>query len=239
MLKVVTITGADNSIKPEQLINLSKDYPFVEWAILFSRSQQGGRRFPSLTWVNDLVNLKIDVMPQMALSMHLCGAYVREFLVGNIDFISSELSGAWPHFNRVQINTHGEQHKIDAVKLIEAMNIWPEKEFIFQYDNVKVHSLALELAVANKANCSALFDLSHGAGLLPEAWPEPLYGVKCGYAGGISPDNIQEQIKAVEEQADELETWIDMETHVRSDQDRLFDINKVDSCLRQASPFVK
>ena len=34
----VTITGADDSIQPSQLLDLQKEFPFVEWGILLSRN---------------------------------------------------------------------------------------------------------------------------------------------------------------------------------------------------------
>ena len=34
MLQTVTLTGADDSVNPEDLIAISKEFPFVEWGIL-------------------------------------------------------------------------------------------------------------------------------------------------------------------------------------------------------------
>ncbi len=107
--------------------------------------------------------------------------------------------------------------------------VYQEKEFIFQYDNV--NTVFVDLAKQAKVNFSALFDLSHGIGILPSEWPNLLDGVKCGYAGGLSPENLEEQIKRIEEKAGDTEIWIDMETHVRSNYDMLFDLQKVRQCL--------
>jgi len=35
----ITITGADDRTKISDLVQLQKDYPFVEWGILFSKEQ--------------------------------------------------------------------------------------------------------------------------------------------------------------------------------------------------------
>jgi hypothetical protein len=231
MIKIVTITGADDSIRPEALIELTVRFPFVEWAILFSRSSQGQNRFPSLEWVKQLVHLKATVAPQMKLSAHLCGAYVRELLNGEIDFIN-EIGEVWPAFERVQINTHGQPHIYRGPVMIEALNIWPDKEFIFQYD--EVNKTPLMLAHQAGVNCSALFDLSHGAGVLPSSWPLPMAGIKCGYAGGIGPENIADQLYKIMPLVEGLDSWVDMETKVRSENDRLFDLNKVGECLFKA-----
>jgi hypothetical protein len=228
MIKIVTMTGADDSIRPESLIELTVRYPFVEWAILFSRSSQGHNRFPTLEWVKQLVKLKATVAPQMKLSAHLCGAYVRELLRGEIDFIN-EIGEVWPAFERVQINTHGQPHGYDEKRMVETLNIWPDKEFIFQYDEVN----DAQLMAAHRAGvkCSALFDLSHGAGILPEKWPLPMEGIKCGYAGGIGPNNIVEQVVKILPLVKGLESWIDMETKIRAENDQLFSLLKVQECL--------
>jgi hypothetical protein len=118
----------------------------------------------------------------------------------------------------------------------ETWNMYPEKEFIFQFDNVNANLIlqAKELQV----NHSALFDLSHGIGKLPSAWPDLLPYTKCGYAGGLSPDNLREQMLRIEEKAGDTPVWIDMETHVRSDNDRQFNLAKVRRCLEIASEFI-
>ena len=57
IIRVVTVTGADNSIRPEELVPIAKDYPFVEFGILLSKKQQGGKRFPSRDWLEELLEL--------------------------------------------------------------------------------------------------------------------------------------------------------------------------------------
>jgi hypothetical protein len=235
MIKVVTITGADESVTAGQLFDLSRKFPFVEWAILVSRNSTGTRtRFPAISWINKLIDVakttKHSDAP-MKLSLHLCGDYVNEILNGDIDFVHRDLTPIWPAFNRVQINTHGVAHDFDGKKLVELLSVFPEKEFIFQYDNM--NDGALNACIAARANCSALFDMSHGAGIAPKHWPDLLPGVKCGYAGGISPQNIGYHISKINDIIGGKETWIDMETHVRSNNDKQFDLHKVTECLNK------
>ena len=227
-LSKVTMTGADDSTNPERLFELSAKYPYAEWAILLSRNSKGSNRFPSLKWMNRLTALDSVFFDfEMQYSGHLCGAYVRELLMGNTDFVK-EIGDIWELFQRIQINTHGIKHEYDQVKLLNALAQYPEKEFIFQYDNANKE--ILDYVVANsEVNVSTLFDLSHGAGVLPEEWPLPIEGVKCGYAGGLSPENVEAQIKLIESKIGDAEIWIDMETKVRSNNDKLFDLAKVET----------
>lgn len=237
MISIVTLTGADNGTNPNDLVNLSEKYAFAEWAILVQggKSMQYGKpRWPSYDWITQLIPLYHK--HQLNLSLHLCGNYVNDILQGNIDFISNDLSPFWQIFKRVQINTHGVPHLFDSDKMAELMNIYPEKEFIFQYD--EVNDSILYNAHHKNVKCSALFDLSHGAGVLPAQWPQPITNIKCGYAGGISPKNVVEQINNVNSIVGDIDTWIDMETHVRSNFDQLFDLNKVDQVLSLSEPYI-
>ena len=68
------------------------------------------------------------------------------------------------------------------------------------------------------------------------SYVEPLY---CGYAGGLGPDSLEEQLPKIAEAASEARIWIDMETRVRSDDDQQFDLKKVRRCLEITDPFVK
>lgn len=228
----VTMTGADDSIQPVKLLALSAIYPFVEWGILLSRNSQGSNRFPSLQWMDRLSNELCEVDHHLNFSGHLCGQYVRQILMGSPQFLR-EIGMMGAFFKRFQINTHGQPHDFDIKGLREivqaASNLENGVEFIFQYDNINTE--AFDMTAAECKNVSALFDLSHGAGVLAEHWPEPLAHVKCGYAGGLSPENIIDQLKRIEDKVGDKEIWIDMETHIRSDNDKLFDLKKVEAVL--------
>ena len=229
----VTLTGADDSIKdPTQLVQLSEQFPFVEWGILLSRNNKGSARFPSEQWLSDLSFWRHHrSWPRINFSGHLCGAYVRALLMGS-DAWSYEdgIRYMWRFFRRLQINTHGMDHDYDMKGLVSVINKYPEIEFIFQYDNRNTEILAGVVAAGCK-NVSTLFDLSGGAGLLPNEWPLPLHNVKCGYAGGLSPANVGAQIATIAEKVGDREIWIDMETHVRSNNDQLFDLEKCKQVL--------
>lgn len=236
MITRVTITGADDSIQPRDLLTLQQEFPFVEWGILLSRTSQGQTRFPSFDWLLTLRHFKQAEGNSLALSAHLCGAWVREILFGKHEFIQELTPSVWNMFDRVQINTHAQRHSYNE-QAIGLLNTLGNKEFIFQYDNVNTE--LPKLAREYEVNHSALFDLSHGIGKLPLAWPDLLSGTKCGYAGGLSPDNLKQQIERIEGKAGDTPIWIDMETHVRSNNDEQFDLAKVRQCLEIASEYVQ
>lgn len=250
-LTKVTLTGADDSIEPIKLFELSSKYPFVEWGILLSRNSQGQNRFPSKDWLQELQHLmdRPDLHPNpiIHLSGHLCGAYVRELLLGIDDFIPKDITyDVWNIFERIQVNTHGVKHPYNDFRMMRILELCPRKEFIFQFDNANDHLLGFVQGSGGKT--SFLFDLSHGAGIAPSTWPEAIPGIACGYAGGLSPDNVEGHLQQLcsrvpyysdNEQNKQKDFWIDMETHIRSDNDKTFDLHKVNIVLDKCKRFVQ
>lgn len=233
MIKIVTITGADDSIQPEELFELSQEYPFVEWGLLYSKQLEGKAtpRFPSFLWLTKYgILCEKRTGLSVNTSLHMCGRAVKETFKGFGP--AKELVKSYPFFGRIQLNTHGEYHPftMDYVQHLPS-----DIEYIFQYDNVNFHQL--NHALDEGLNCSALFDLSHGECVLPDKWPELLPNVKCGFAGGLGPDNLEEQIGLIEERAGTQDIWIDMETHVRTKEK--FDLVKVRHCLEIAQKHIE
>lgn len=256
MIDRVTITGADDSIDANDLIPLTKEFPFVEWGILASLnntvSNGGTTRYPSPRWISDIQGLaEIGHLPNLAL--HINGKWVRSLLQGEITF-SIDLLHC---FRRVQLNFHAERSACvprEFAACLKSLN----KPFIFQLDGERGNT---HLDAANSEEVPrlhGLFDVSGGAGVLPAEWPKPIYldvqpgengqGVERwayhGYAGGLGPDNLADQIPLIlaasagTQDTSEGMIWIDMETHVRSNGDRQFDLAKVRRCLEIASPYI-
>ena len=179
--------------------------------------------------------MQMEHSKEIQLSGHFCGKWVNEILYGRDNFMT-ELHDMWEMFSRIQLNTHSEPHSTYPAECAELLKRL-DKEIIFQIDNENNWLIDI-LGKAYDLNFSVLFDLSHGAGVLPECWPEPIPGVRCGYAGGLGPDNLEEQILAIEAKAGVKAIWIDMETRVRSGDDKRFDLDLVEQCLRVAERHV-
>jgi hypothetical protein len=240
-LNRVTITGADDSVRPLDLIQLSKEYPFVEWAILVSAkhtNSDGSPRFPSLAW---LYELNAVMNPEVDLAMHVCGSWVRRLLLGTAPPALGEMF-LFP-FNRVQLNFHAESLDCMELPFLKALRAFGNRQIIFQIDG-NMGGVFFNMAwppskSSQLLNAVPLFDMSHGAGVLPEAWPKPLGDIYHGYAGGLGPDNLAEQIPLILKASQGAWIWIDMETKVRSENDKQFDLVKVRRCLDAAAPFIK
>lgn len=244
-LRQVTITGADDSVSYYRLFEISKQFPFVEWGILLSKNSEGYFRFPSWKWIEGLITEK---PASVTISGHLCGSWVRDIVAGGSEFLNThrELSH---EFARFQLNFHGQVHIapspekfIDSLVFLTGLNRQP---VIFQLDGVysQIYSLARgQYARHRGIEALALHDVSGGAGILPEQWPQPM-GDYCGYAGGLSPDNLAEQLKLIQDRIRNKDgslypIWIDAETHIRSTDNSTFETVKAEAFLGIAEPFV-
>jgi hypothetical protein len=245
----VTITGPDDSIgHPSNLLPLTEAFPFVEWGILVSESvgTDGGPRFPSAAWVRELT--KLAEQTPLSLSMHLCGRWVRDLLLGNLSVPAYLTDGPW--FQRIQLNFHAERTPCNGDKFFDALLSLGERQFIFQIDGAHGNRHLEAVYVENGGehehviDAVPLFDVSGGAGILPREWPKPQYmntdGDHCyhGYAGGLGPENLTEQLPLISDASGGTRIWIDMETRVRSDDDRQFDLAKVRRCLEASECWV-
>lgn len=232
ILDRVTVTGADDSINPYDLVDLTKRFPFVEWGVLLSRSQEGAPRFPSTGWMEGLKKVASD--NPMRLSGHLCGQWVRALCRGSNRFIAERPTIA-DMFQRVQLNFHGDQHDVDEDGLVACLKDWGREEYILQFDNV--NNLLLGVLWHGGLRASPLFDTSGGAGREPDEWPTPV-APYSGYAGGLRPDQVGRQYRRIELAAGPSRVWTDIETHVFSSDGRQFDLAKVEEYLTAATLWV-
>jgi hypothetical protein len=218
----VTITGADDAVDPAALYALSREFGFVEWGILRSNSREGTARFPSSGWRQRFAVPLVGWRPQTAL--HLCGEAAREAIAGN-----DEWPDLW-HYDRVQLNGFSRFR----LPFVRCARSWKRIEVILQTSDLASELHAIELEKLDP-NIVHLLDASGGRGQVA-VWAERPE-LRLGYAGGIGPDNVVQQIEHLLSYRTEQEFWIDMESGIRT-SDR-FDLAKVRRVLELAKPFVE
>lgn len=227
----VTMTGADDSMRPEDLIEISEKYPTVEWGILLSRSQVSGYRFPSYEWI-DLLR-EVAAKTPLRLCGHVCGRWVREMLMGKMTILEDTKPEFLDVFQRIQLNFHASPHEFDP----KFCDVLPKgKQYIFQIEDV--NDKVFESALAGGLDAVPLFDTSGGAGIVPDKWPAPKADLYCGYAGGLGPATMLDQLKRISDVVPaDRKIWIDMERKIRSEDDAIFDLEKVKACLDLVAQF--
>ena len=201
-LQYTSITGADDAVSPKDLVKLSQEFPFVEWAILLLPARAGTARCPSKQWIKDFS----AQAKGLHTAMHLCDEALLGFIRGD-----KEILDLMAGFQRIQLNL-----KFGAVE--------------GKYDPAD-----LVRRVKDNPNHAVLFDESAGRGISPDSWDAPLDGHFSGYAGGLKPDNVAQNLETIAKVAKGHVTWIDMETGVRTDDK--FDLAKVRRVLEISAPY--
>lgn len=231
MLSRVTITGADDSTNIADLFALSDEFPFVEFGILIGSKRTA--RYPSSEWINKLCDAASVREVPAAFSLHVCGVHLRALLEGLVNTIHDRIRRL-AYFDRMQLNFHGaEQRPNVAGNLMKAFDRlyqlqgW-QGDVIVQLDGVNNH-LAPALLGNIRNPVSGLFDRSHGEGISPEVWPAAYAYHRCGYAGGLGPDNLERELPRIWEASGTQPYWIDMETKMMGADQHL----SIDKC-RQA-----
>jgi hypothetical protein len=225
MILNVTITGADDHTDPNQLVHLSRFYPFVEWGVLFSEKRRGEPRYPTLDWILRLEKLAVE-RRQLKLAMHLCGSEARLATLNAHEFDPG------PAWKRVQLNGY---------ETGTATRAWWENalhgSFRWILQARTCESLRAAIDDARVSGAHVLYDPSGGEGKGPGTWPEmpalapsEKNSIDFGFAGGIGPDNVEEVIREVIARNAALSRiWIDMESSVRTGI--MFDLDKVKAVL--------
>jgi phosphoribosylanthranilate isomerase len=217
-LEKVTFTGVDATTNLDTVNSLIEQHPYIEFGVLLSLSKMGKEnRYPTLEVIKKIT----DNIPKKNLSIHMCGKVAREIVLGKI---STEVYDTIINkFTRMQIN--GRNHVCSTSDMSVIITLLNIEEIIFQYPS--------NAPWGTLSNARALIDYSGGTGQTLDKWPEPpLLTTKCGYAGGLTPENFKEKIKELHEVLpDKYNTWVDMESGVRTVDN--FDLYKVRIILKE------
>ena len=231
-IRFATVTGADDKTSIDSMVRIRNRYPFVEWGILFSPKRIGESRYPSSEWLEKLK----DKGSSMRISAHICGVYSQELLTTGIcDALSTNTAidkvGA---FYRVQLNFNSSKHTVSE-KFYRNLRISAiHGTVILQYNdsNCELNSEVISKGIG----VSFLYDSSGGLGVLEKQWKPPVGNFFTGYAGGLTPDNLEEELKKIEAVVGDNEIWIDAETGLRTND--TLDLDKVLTYLQIASKYV-
>ncbi len=214
----ITFTGVDEWTNIDELVDIQRRYPKVEFGVLVSRKwQENNDRYMSPEQVKELQG------HGLRLSAHFCGSLAREvFNMGGF----SEIHGAYDGmFDRVQLNV-ATYTDVAPTCIMPG----PLKEVIIQQgSNLSIFE---QCHIASGDHVSVLLDKSGGQGI-DTPIEVPLYAQKVhvGFAGGIGPDNVIDKLKQITSSPNIGKFWIDMESSVRTYD--TFDVCKVDEVCQK------
>jgi hypothetical protein len=214
----LTITGADDMVNRDDLLALEKEFPFIEWGILFSKDREGTPRYPS--------DLKRRLFGKLTLAAHFNGWYSRQVMEENNFKLISSLPD---YYQRVQINYDFSKNDKWNLHALEAfMSNYKEKAVILQYN--ERNARAIDAAIDNTwtGRIHFLHDNSGGRGKEIEFIADPVGQHSphyTGYAGGINEINIGRICQWIKAHLSTGDTWIDIESGARTQNK--FDVQKV------------
>jgi len=222
----------------DDIINLGKKYPMAEFAIQAHPSKFSAH-MPRYVWFDTLMHTAR--VNNINLAMHVNSEWRTEICRGNIPY---EIKRMWdmrrdngkPVIGRVQVNINGGKgaFRFYANKVFDIIRAYPDIEFIFQY--TPRQRRRLKKLDKMDAPFSMLFDASGGRGISPKMWRAPVMSNhKMGYSGGLSPDNIAEnldKINLVVPKNDNI--WIDAEGKLKDPTTKQFDPLRAEIYIQNA-----
>jgi phosphoribosylanthranilate isomerase len=225
----ITITGADDKTSLQDLVDLSVQFPFVEWGILFSLSRAGTNRYPSIKWIKGIGEVEPGTVN---LSAHLCGIYPRDILQkNNFDVVVRTYVNNY--FQRAQINFNFSNTEWKSEYLLKLLKD-TETQYILQAN--KSNAVVIE-AIKETENFDILYDSSGGRGTEIKEIKPPFEKHYTGYSGGLNPDNIEAFCQQIIDYPSATSVFIDCESGVRDDKDE-FDLNKVRKYLEICQKYI-
>jgi phosphoribosylanthranilate isomerase len=219
----VTFTGADNNTDINALVELQKEFSFVEWGILIA-TNSGKKRYPTEEFILELKDKNLN------LALHLCGKHTRNILSDGIIDIKYDF------FNRYQVNFNFLHTTHDLNNYKKLTESFPDKKFILQYNASNDAYIKKIISEYNTSNTNILYDASGGRGTEIKTIKAPYESIYTGYSGGLNPTNIVEICDEIYNHKDESKVWIDMESGVRTEDE--FDLDKVYKVLQQVDKFI-
>lgn len=232
-LTSITFTGIDERTNLDRLESIQQKYPYAEFGVLMSEDWiYNGERFPNPDTILERLEGR-----KLQLSVHLCGRLALSAAIGNMNKLLTMTKERHKVFRRCQLN-------LRANGLFEELRIpWQMLDFeevIIQMHTPELCEEFLRGKVPEKR--SFLLDASGGAGIDTPIEIVTSPGIHIGYAGGISPSNVESKLRPLLAYDSEEKFWIDMETKVRTvaaDKGEWLDLDKVEKVLEICDPIIK
>jgi hypothetical protein len=223
-----SLTGIDEATPLVELAVVSDMYPYAEWGFLYSPARQGTPgRYPSLARIQRAFR---ELPPYVRVALHVCGPGTRQLLDGE-SVLGGLIEQVRARGGRVQLNFDATERNVDLGQLRQFMLARSDLVFITQQSE---NDKPVIQALAGVANHAILFDSSSGRGISPPAWQPAAESVLCGYAGGLGPENLAQQLPRIYDAAGKAEFWIAMEGRLRDEHDR-FSMTLARKCLEIVS----
>lgn len=249
-LRYITCSDPREDTPIEDILHLSQTAPNVEIAVQAHPSKMSFD-MPRRKWFECLLkeSLSMPTAPNLAVHLNLdwCDKFCQGILAPDLlDLFFLLREDGTPAIHRWQINIHGSKTKLfKPDNIARILNNYSGREFIFQYGASEYHRMQrLDNRMKRfdvETNFSILYDTSGGAGKLTKNWRAPLFEDHSqGYAGGLSPENVSENLDKIAKVAgDRTDIWIDAEGKLKTPGTKTFDIKRAEQYINAALKWQK
>ena len=199
---------------------------------------------PRYLWLESLYKYLEKTNTYLNISLHINQDWAERFLNGDVPeevhhFLTTNYKRGIPFIKAVQLNfklSDKIEKDIDADVLVKTMQRYPRQDFILSC-NKRNNRFITRIYNESSYKFLCLYDESFGEGIIPDQREAPLFEDRLqGYAGGLSPDNIIEELQKIEKLVDsDTEIFVDAEGKLK-DANGKFSIAKAkefaDNCWK-------
>ena len=200
-LKFITCSGTNETTPIPELLQLLSEFPRAEIGVQVS-NKKGAFGTPRYDWIHALWRECSERKRVINAALHVNLQWVEKFgqavIAPELDeFLKLNNINGLPFFQRVQLNFKiGREAAPDEDKLSVAIRHYSRQHFILSYNESNKRLIHEMYVRAIDFDC--LYDESFGAGIVPAERKAPVYiDVLQGYAGGINPDNVAEELNKI------------------------------------------
>ncbi len=162
---------------------------------------------------NSIEGLLKSLEIHVNVALHICGGGVPGLIAGEPE-VSRLASLVSERGGRIQLNFNSKKGTVHTPDLRRTIEKLAPMRVITQHNRNNAY-LWSEVPLQNH---QSLFDSSGGNGVKCKVWPNPLPSY-CGYAGGLGPGSMSDDLDNIATVAQGREIWIDMEGRLRIEHD--------------------
>ena len=234
-LKTIVCSGVNEKNDINDTIEFLKKYKNAEFGVQCS-PRKAGYHTPRFEWLKELLYKLNEEKIEKRVALHLNEGFVVSFCDGKIPDEISDLLNMDRAVGRLQLNFKIGREAFASGSVPDIKTLQKTMENIMEHPIILSASQP-NLSFIHKAyhqgiKFDALFDDSFGEGVAPDTRKPPLFNdVFQGYAGGLSPENVAEELGKIERVAKGA-VFIDAEGKLK--QDGSFSFAKAEKFVQNA-----
>lgn len=225
-LKTIVCSGVNEKNDVDDAIRFLKEHSCIEFGVQCS-PRKAGYQTPRFEWLQELTAKLAEKQIKGRIALHLNEGFATSFCEGMVPPEIIELLNNDNIIGRLQLNfkigreTFNGKTTPDFTKLQNAVSSVPTHRIILSASRPNLPFI--QMAHHHGMPFDVLFDDSFGEGKLPDTQRPPLFeDVFQGYAGGLSPENIVQELDKISKVA-KTNIFIDAEGKLKDNNSFSFE----------------